>query len=91
MSAQRDDAEARAARYEKEVHDLTTQVSFLEEEVGLLRRKLSDSPRAVRVLEERLAEAQTNVSNLVGQNERLVGTLREARDQIVEHQIVVAV
>ena len=83
MSAQRDDAEARAARYEKEVHDLTTQVSFLEEEVGMLRRKLADSPRAVRVLEERLGEAQANVSNLVGQNERLVSTLREAREQIV--------
>ena len=82
MSA-KDDAEARAARYEKEVHDLTTQVSFLEDEVGMLRRKLTESPRQVRLLEERLAEAQANVSNLVGQNERLVGTLREARDQIV--------
>ncbi|MFL6137161.1 MAG: proteasome ATPase [Frankiaceae bacterium] len=83
MSGQRDDAEARAAQYEKEVHDLTTQVSFLEEEVAMLRRKLADSPRAVRVLEERLAEAQANLSNVLGQNERLVGTLREARDQVV--------
>ncbi|MEN3356386.1 MAG: hypothetical protein V7637_368, partial [Mycobacteriales bacterium] len=35
MAAERDDAEVRASRYEKEVHDLTTQVSFLEEEVAM--------------------------------------------------------
>jgi len=81
--AARDDAEARAARFEKEVHELTTQLAFLEEEVALLRRKLSDSPRQVRQLEERLTEAQTNLSGVVGQNERLVATLKEAREQIV--------
>jgi proteasome-associated ATPase len=81
--AARDDAEARAARFEKEVHELTTQLAFLEEEVALLRRKLSDSPRQVRQLEERLTEAQTNLTGVVGQNERLVSTLKEAREQIV--------
>jgi proteasome-associated ATPase len=79
----RDDAEARAARFEKEAHDLTTQLAFLEEEVAMLRRKLSDSPRQVRLLEERLTEAQANLSGVVNQNERLVGTLKEAREQIV--------
>ena len=84
MSAGRkDDAEARAARYEKEVADLQTQVGFLEEEVGLLRRKLTDSPRQAKVLEERLTEAQATMASLTGQNERLVATLKEARDQIV--------
>ena len=34
--SRKDDAETRAARYEKEVADLQTQVGFLEEEVGLL-------------------------------------------------------
>ncbi|MBV9098613.1 MAG: proteasome ATPase, partial [Frankiaceae bacterium] len=82
MSA-RDDAESRAARFEKESHELTTQLAFLEEEVALLRRKLADSPRTVRQLEERLTEAQTNLSGVVGQNERLVATLKEAREQIV--------
>jgi len=77
------DAEARAAQFEKEVHDLTTQISFLEEEVGLLRRKLTDSPRQVRAIEERLAQAQANLSGVTMQNDRLVATLREARDQIV--------
>ncbi len=79
----RDDAEARAAQYEKEVHALTTQISFLEEEISMLRRKLSDSPRQVRVLEERLSDAQASLAGVVGQNDRLVGTLKEARDQIV--------
>ncbi len=79
----RGDAEARAAQYEKDVHDLSTQISFLEEEISMLRRKLSESPRHVRLLEDRLAEAQTNLSSLVGQNDRLVSTLKEAREQIL--------
>jgi proteasome-associated ATPase len=79
----RDDAEARATRLEKEAHELTTQLAFLEEEVAMLRRKLSDSPRQVRQLEERLAEAQSSLSGVVNQNERLVGTLKEAREQII--------
>jgi proteasome-associated ATPase len=71
--------ESRAER----VLELTAQISFLEEEVAVLRRKLSDSPRQVRALEERLAEAQQSLAGAVGQNDRLVGTLREARDQIL--------
>jgi len=79
----RDDAEARATQYEKEAHDLSTQISFLEEEISMLRRKLAESPRQVRVLEDRLTEAQRNLSGLVGQNDRLVSTLKEAREQIL--------
>ncbi|HKB29995.1 MAG TPA: proteasome ATPase [Streptosporangiaceae bacterium] len=81
MAAREDDV--RAARHEQEVADLTTQISFLEEEVAVLRRRLSDSPRQVRALEERLRDAQVNLAAVSSQNERLAGTLREARDQIV--------
>lgn len=81
--AARDDAEVRAAQYEKEVHDLTTQVSFLEEEIAVLRRKLTESPRQVRALEEGLQETQANLSSVTSQNERLTETLKEAREQIV--------
>ncbi|WP_285776016.1 proteasome ATPase [Microtetraspora sp. NBRC 13810] len=81
--AARDDAEARAAQREREVADLTTQVSFLQEEITALRRKVAESPRQARVLEERLHEAQANLTAVTGQNERLVATLKEARDQIV--------
>ncbi|GII82032.1 proteasome-associated ATPase [Sphaerisporangium siamense] len=81
--AAREDAEARAAQREREVADLTTQVSFLQEEITALRRKLAESPRQARVLEERLHEVQANLAAVTGQNERLVATLKEARDQIV--------
>ena len=81
--AARDDAEARAAQREREVADLSTQVSFLQEEITALRRKLAESPRQARVFEERLHEAQANLAAVTGQNERLVATLKEARDQIV--------
>src|ERR1700757_2681676 len=80
--ASRDDS-ARAGRYDDEVKVLTTQISFLEEEISALRRRLADSPRQTRLLEERLREAETNLSSVSGQNERLASTLREARDQIV--------
>lgn len=81
--AARDDAGARRAQHEKEVRDLQTQISFLEEEISVLRRKLAESPGQVRVLEERLHEAQANLAAVTGQNERLVATLKEAREQIV--------
>jgi proteasome-associated ATPase len=81
--AARDDAGARRAQHDKEVRDLQTQVSFLEEEIAVLRRKLAESPRQVRILEERLHEAQANLAAVTSQNERLVGTLKEAREQII--------
>jgi len=77
------EAEARAARLEQEAQDLNNQIAFLEEEVGTLRRRLSDSPRQSRGLEERLAEAQASLAGVTTQNERLASTLKEARDQIV--------
>ena len=83
MASDSDDRETRASRYEKDVHDLTTQVSFLEEEVSMLRRRLTESPRHLRVLEERLAEAQSRVAALTERNDKLTSTLREARDQVV--------
>ena len=62
---------------------LTAQISFLDEEIAVLRRRLADSPRQVRLLEERLREAEGSLSGVTAQNERLAVTLREARDQIV--------
>jgi len=63
--------------------DLANQVSFLEQEVAVLRRKLAESPRQVRAMEDRLVELQANLSAVTAQNERLVATLKEARDQII--------
>jgi proteasome-associated ATPase len=83
VASDSDDQETRASRNEKDVHELTTQVSFLEEEVSMLRRRLTESPRHLRVLEERLAEAQSRLATLTERNEKLTSTLREARDQVV--------
>ena len=80
--ASRDDS-VHSGRHDDEVKVLTTQVSFLEEEVAALRSRLADSPRQTHLLEQRLREAESNLASITGQNERLAGTLREARDQII--------
>jgi len=80
--ATRDDGSF-AGRHDDQVKSLTTQISFLEEEVAVLRRRLTDSPRQARLLEERLGEAEARLSSTNRQNERLADTLREARDQII--------
>jgi proteasome-associated ATPase len=77
------DEGGRASRHEDEVSSLTAQISFLDEEIAVLRRRLADSPRQVRLLEERLREAEASLTSVSSQNERLASTLREARDQIV--------
>jgi len=80
--ASRDDS-VHSGRHDDEVKVLTTQVSFLEEEVAALRSRLADSPRQTHLLEQRLREAEANLASITGQNERLAATLREARDQII--------
>jgi proteasome-associated ATPase len=80
--ATRDDGSL-AGRHDDQVKSLTTQISFLEEEVAVLRRRLADSPRQARLIEERLREAEARLATVTGQNDRLADTLREARDQIV--------
>jgi proteasome-associated ATPase len=77
------DEGGRVSRHEDEVKSLTAQIAFLDEEIAVLRRRLSDSPRQVRMLEERLRETEGSLSGVTAQNERLAATLREARDQIV--------
>ncbi|GIG61037.1 proteasome-associated ATPase [Longispora fulva] len=81
--ARNEDADARAERWEQEAQDLSTQVEFLQEELALLRRKLTDGPRHLRLLEERLAATQAQLQRSSEQNERLVATLKDAREQII--------
>jgi proteasome-associated ATPase len=80
--ASRDDS-VHSGRHDDEVNVLSTQISFLEEEVAALRGRLADSPRQTHLLEQRLREAEANVAAINSQNERLATTLREARDQII--------
>jgi proteasome-associated ATPase len=63
--------------------DLNPQVAALQEEVDALRRRLTESPRHLRALEDRVTDLQSNLAAVTTQNERLVATLKEARDQIV--------
>ncbi|WP_326751825.1 proteasome ATPase [Streptomyces hirsutus] len=81
--AAHDDDMNRGIRPGRGSEDPAGQIAYLEQEIAVLRRKLADSPRHTRILEERIVELQTNLAGVSAQNERLAGTLREARDQIV--------
>ena len=72
----------RVERYDAQVHELQSQVKFLEEEVGLLRRRLTSAPRQVTVLEEKLVETREQLDRAVGQNQKLADALRTERDKI---------
>ena len=63
--------------------EAAAQIRFLEEEVALLRRKLTESPRHARILEQRLAESAGRLAQLSARNEKLTETLKEARGQLV--------
>ncbi|MGW8375698.1 proteasome ATPase [Streptomyces sp. ODS28] len=81
--AAHDDDTNRGIRPGRGSEDPNGQIAYLEQEIAVLRRKLADSPRHTRILEERIVELQTNLAGVSAQNERLSNTLREARDQIV--------
>jgi proteasome-associated ATPase len=57
--------------------------ALLADELELLRARMSESPRQLRALEDRLVEAQARVASLTDRNERLASTLREAREQLI--------
>jgi proteasome-associated ATPase len=63
--------------------EAAAQIRFLEEEVALLRRKITESPRHVRILEQRLAESAGRLAQLSTRNDKLTETLKEARSQLV--------
>jgi len=65
-----------------EINRLRMVSAELEDEVTALRRRLQDSPKRVRTLEERLLETKGQLSKAVSQNEKLTYTLREAREHI---------
>jgi len=69
-------------QYEKQVHELNTQVRFLEDEVSLLRRRLTNAPRQVKLLEDKLLETRSDLSRALSQNEKLAGTLQAEKERI---------
>ncbi len=62
--------------------ELRNTISMLEEEISVLRRRLQDSPRRVRVLEERLLETKGQLTQAVHQNDKLAAVLEETREQL---------
>jgi proteasome-associated ATPase len=76
------DPEEQLERYEKDIHELQTQIKFLEDETALLRRRLTNSPRQVKVLEEQLLQSRSEMARAVAQNEKLVAVLRAERERI---------
>ncbi|HEY7721779.1 MAG TPA: proteasome ATPase, partial [Pedococcus sp.] len=63
--------------------DERRQHELLAEEVAALRQRLADSPARSRELETKVLQLQSNLATISSQNERLVRTLKEAREQIV--------
>ncbi|HXC76890.1 MAG TPA: hypothetical protein VNU19_07555, partial [Candidatus Acidoferrum sp.] len=61
---------------------LREQSHHAEEEVALLRRRLSEGPGRVQSLEERLLETKGQLAQAVSQNEKLTYTLQQAKEHI---------
>lgn len=76
------DPQEQRERYEKQIHELELQVRFLEDEVALLRRRLTNAPRQVKILEEKLLEAKADLARALAQNEKLVAALKAERERI---------
>jgi len=55
---------------------------MLEDEIDVLRSRLHDGPRRVRMLEERVLEARGKMAQAAGQNEKLSAVLQEMREQL---------
>ena len=69
-------------QFEKQAHELQTQVRFLEDEISLLRRRLTNAPRQVTILEEKLVDTKNDLAKAMGQNQKLADALRGEKARI---------
>ena len=84
MSRESDEYGRLSDRGDESSRDLRRRTAFLEQEVELLRAKVAESPRHIRALEDRLAEAQARADDLragVGGDEE-----RKEREQRTTHE-----
>ena len=72
----------RLTEYEIQIQDLQAHARAMETEVVHLRKKLEEIPKDFVVLESKLREANRQLVQAFNQNEKLVNTLYEAREQI---------
>ncbi len=68
--------------YERQLAALRGSAQALEDEVAVLRRRLQDGPRRLRMLEERVSETKGRLTQAAQQNEKLTAVLEEAREQL---------
>ena len=68
--------------HEKQVHELQTQLSFLEDEVALLRRRLTNAPRQVQILEDTVLGLRSDVAKATAQNAKLADALRSEKERL---------
>src|SRR5580658_1659284 len=66
----------------RELEQLRERSQQAEEEVAVLRRRLSEGPGRVQSLEERMLEAKGQLAQAVSQNEKLTYTLQQAKEHI---------
>ena len=66
----------------KELEQLRERSRQAEEEVAVLRRRLSEGPGRVQSLEERMLEAKGQLAQAISQNEKLTYTLQQAKEHI---------
>jgi proteasome-associated ATPase len=77
-----DSEQGHEATLRQEVDELRERSRLAEEEVGVLRRRLSEGPGRVQSLEERLIETKGQLAQAVSQNEKLTYTLQQAKEHI---------
>ena len=65
-----------------ELQEMAERARSAEEEVALLRRRLSEGPGRVQGLEERLLETNGQLAHAISQNEKLTFTLQQAKEHI---------
>jgi proteasome-associated ATPase len=65
-----------------ELEQLRERSRQAEEEVAVLRRRLSEGPGRVQSLEERMLEAKGQLAQAISQNEKLTYTLQQAKEHI---------
>jgi len=71
------------AEHDERAAEFKAQVRFLEDEVALLRRRLSSAPRHVTaVVEDQLVETREQLSRAMAQNQRLADALRGEKERI---------
>lgn len=67
---------------DSEKQELQASITLLEEEAGVLRRRLQDAPRRIRLLEERLIQARHQIASATAQNDKVSAALQETREQL---------